>query len=155
MPYRTVFDVTTAGYTNWWFPAAGALAATVLGVAVYHRVKSDSQETLETGVLLIMAALATAWAMIVFAVTFNDYTDLKNRAQQGGTVAEGLVADYSRNHQKDSERFCVQDTCFKYARSLVTAGFNTPGIVHDGLQVRVTHLNGVITRLEVGDDYAR
>jgi len=155
MHYETVFDIATAGYKNWWFPMVGALATGVLIVLVRRRIKDNSPKQLQTVFLTLIALCAAIWTIGALAITLGDYYEMKERMAKGrGTVVEGVISGYSRNYKK-GERFCVQDTCFQYSNALLTSGFNSTGVVRDGLWVRVTHFDGVIMRLEVDGDRRR
>ncbi len=151
MHYEVVFDVAAAGYKGWWFPAIGAVFTGFLALAVHHHVKSNSPHQLRAVFLALLAMLSALWTVAVFAMTFGDYYGLKRAIADGrGDVVEGVVTDFWQNYQKGREKFCVRNTCFQYSDAVVTAGFNTTGLIRDGLQVCVTHVSGTIARLEVG-----
>lgn len=151
MHYEVNFDVAAAGYKAWWFSTMGAVFTGFLALAVRHHVKKNSPHQLRVVFLALLTMLSALWTVAVFLMTFGDYDDLKRAISDGrGDVVEGVVTDFWQNYSKGAEKFCVRNTCFQYSAAVVTAGFNTTGLIHDGLQVRVTHVGGAIARLEVG-----
>lgn len=150
MHYEVIFDIAAAGYRSWWFPTMGAVFTGFLALAVRHYVKRNSPHQLRAVFLTLLTMLSALWTVAVFAMTFSDYYGLKRAIADGrGDLVEGVVTHFSQNSQKGAEKFCVRNTCFQYSAAVVTAGFNTTGLIRDGLQVRVTHVGGTIARLEV------
>ncbi len=69
-------------------------------------------------------------------------------------VVEGKVRDFHPlpTNEHGSERFCVSDKCFIYARS-TTPGFNRPqafgGSIREGAMVRIHFVGNSILRVEI------
>lgn len=157
MEYDVIFDVTTAGYRTWWFPALGAVLTAGCGLFVRQLMRKNSPRQLATVFLALMTMLIGLWTVGAFAMTFGQYYSLRSAIADGRVaVVEGVVKDFKPHHigGRGPEKFCVSDTCFAYSNSIVTEGFNTTqasgGPIRDGLPVRVTYVGGSIVRLEVG-----
>lgn len=74
-------------------------------------------------------------------------------------VVEGPVTDFQplAKHQKGSERFTVQGKTFSYSSANLSQGgfryeFGPDGLLHEGSQVRISHREGRIVKLEIQKD---
>ena len=103
-------------------------------------------------------AFAILWTGAAAVSTFSEYSALsKARAANNVQVVEGLVTDFKpmpvTGH--GMERFCVSGNCFEYSDYVVASGFNNTsshgGPIHEGLQVRVSHVDNTIVKLEVAE----
>ncbi len=158
MHWRVVFDIATAGYKCWTFPAFGLVALAMCLLidakkrAVLAEVGRPAPRTRAFPRVIVCAIVL--WTTMAFLSTWTDYRALRDAATTGRTrVAEGIVTGFAADPK--SERFCVSGACFTYSDAAVTAGFNMMrshgGPMREGLSVRVTSLGGEIAKLEVAD----
>lgn len=162
MHYQTVFDIATAGYKSWNFPAFG-----LVGIAAGALLVARRKHLPGTWAKRPVASAVFAWFFLVFAVlwtamafvaTYGDYRSLSDAERSGKVqVVEGLVTDFhpmpASGHAM--EKFCVSGTCFEYSDYVVTGGFNNTsshgGPIRAGLPVRVSHVGDRIVKLEIAD----
>jgi hypothetical protein len=166
MQYRVVFDITSAGYRSWSFPAFGLFFVTIgaLLVAVVLWRKSlplsgwASRPRASKIFAFVFFGGALVWTSEAFFNTYHENLRLNNAIVNGTTkVAEGVVTDFKpmpvTGHAM--ERFCVSGACFEYSDYVVTSGFNNTsshgGPIREGLPVRVTYVGGSILKLEVAE----
>jgi hypothetical protein len=157
--YVTVFDVSTAGFKNWWFPCAGLLFVAVgfllpaLMKSGFFRRTSPSMERWFPRVFLWLAIL---WTSIASFVTGSDYRHAVAAMRTHQTsVVEGAVTQFTAmppsGHAMES--FVVNGVKFELSDYSITAGFNHSsshgGPVRPGMRVRIWHLNGAILRLDI------
>ena len=157
--YEVVFDLAEEGYRQWWFGAFGipfiavGVALRVIGPRLaggkmsprFYRVFS-----------LYFLGFAILWTAGAFGATYREYSHLSSALESGEfDVVEGPVRDFvpmpRTGHARES---CVVDgQRFEYSDYYVTAGFNNTkshgGPIDHGLHVRVSHVEGVIIRLEI------
>jgi hypothetical protein len=159
--YRTVFDITVAGYKSWTFPAFGLafVAAGAVLVSLRRRLPGWWPKDPRPRDVFAFAYLGFAllWTATTFLVTYSEYVRLRRAVENGRTdVVEGVVSQFKPMPPTDKgmERFCVQKECFEYSNNVVTAGFNDTslhgGPIREGLAVRVTYVGNEIVKLEVG-----
>jgi hypothetical protein len=74
-------------------------------------------------------------------------------------VVEGQVTDFRplAKREKGSERFTVQGNTFSYSSANLGQGgfryeFGPDGLLHEGSQVRISHREGRILKLEIQRD---
>lgn len=158
MHYRTVFDISAAGYRS---ASILAFSLIFLGLGslmlVLHRHRAERGRSRRNGFwTLLLLLLATAWTATVFGSTYRQYLALLQARDAGRSgVAEGPVTDFRPRQpgRHARERFCVQGQCFSYSDSGLTAGFSHDsfgdGLIREGLPVRVTYVGDTIVRLEV------
>lgn len=157
--YEVVFDLAEEGYRQWPLGAFGVLFIAV-GVALlvigprlargwmsarFYRVFS-----------LYFLGFAVVWTAAAFGATYREYRRLSAALETGQfEVVEGPVREFVpmplAGHAMES--FVVDGRRFEYSDYVVTAGFNNTashgGPIAEGLQVRVSHVRGVIVRLEI------
>lgn len=160
--YRTVFDIATAGYKSWSFPAFGLIFVAIGVLLVVNRRNLPGtwsrRPRSSSAFAFFFLGFAVLWTVVSFTSTYGEYTSL-SRAEKAreGKVVEGKVTNFkpmpATGHAM--EKFCVSDTCFEYSDYIVTGGFNNTsshgGPLREGLQVRVTHVGNDIVKLEVAD----
>ena len=153
--YVVVFDVTKAGYHDYWFPAFGLIfVAYAMGELLCRRYFPGIFRKPFRRLTLI---LPVAWVSITFAATFYDYARLSSRLREGKCeVAEGVVqAFHPARNEKDEESFVVNGQFFNYSSHVPTAGFSRTvaegSPIRTGLQVCIRHLKGEIAELEVAE----
>jgi hypothetical protein len=160
MEYRTVFDIATAGYKGWSFPAFGMLFVAIGAVLVANRRRLRGPWSriprARNAFAFFFLGFSVLWTLGVFALTYGQCLSLAgSRASNDALVAEGVVTDFKpmpyTGHSM--EKFCVARACFAYSDYVVVAGFNNTashgGPIHDGLPVRVTYVGNSILKLEV------
>ena len=160
MEYRVVFDVASAGYKSWSFPAFG-LVFVVVGAGLVAFRKNlpgwwGKHPTASNVFAFFFLGFAMLWTVVSFVATYYDYSSLSTAEQTNRVrVVEGIVTKFkpmpATGHAM--ERFCVSDKCFEYSDNVITAGFNNTsshgGPIREGLPVRVSYVGNSITKLEV------
>jgi hypothetical protein len=160
MIYEVVFDIADVGYRGWPSVRIGAAFA-VAGFLMlmfyrYLPLWPITSEKFKKGFAILCAGFATLWTLIAFVGTYTEYWKL-NQARKTGMyeVVEGRVEDFIPmpygGHAYES--FRVGSKTFRYSDYHFTAGFNNTashgGPIKAGLQVRISHVDSVILRLEV------
>lgn len=161
MTYTTVFDLSRAGFGNWWFAAPGLLFVAI-GASQLLRARTppapgNSRPGGSRVTTWALLGLAAVWTLTAFASTYGDYRRLRAAERSGEMrTVEGPVENFHpmpwSGHAM--ERFCVQGRCFAYSDFIVTAGFHRTaaygGPIRAGLPVRVSYVGDTIVKLEVG-----
>ncbi len=147
MDYRIAFDITTTGYPGWEFSAYG-LVFVVIGISLIAFKKNLFA--------FCFLGFAVIWTITTFVATYGNYSSLSSAAQSGRVeVVEGVVTDFKPMPKTGhtTERFCVSNKCFAYSDYIVTGGFNNTsshgGPIREGLPVRISHVDGLIIKLEI------
>jgi len=159
--YHTVFDITTAGYKSWSFPAFGLIfVALSIGLVFWRRRIAGlwSRRPRDINVFAFgFLGFSVLWTATTFLTTYLDYARLRRAFEAGRfEVVEGVVTEFrpERSPGRGLERFCVQGRCFEYSDNVITAGFNNArsngGPVRMGLPVRVSYVGDEILKLEIG-----
>jgi hypothetical protein len=160
MAYQTVFDVTSAGYKSWTFPAFG-LIFVAAGIFLFLNRKAlpgwwRTRPRASAAFASFFLGFAVLWTLISFFSTYINYRHITSAVQEGSAkLVEGPVTNFNpmpvTGHAM--ERFCVQQACFEYSDYVITAGFNNTsshgGPIREGLHVRVTYVGNEIAKLEV------
>jgi hypothetical protein len=162
MHYRTVFDIATAGYKSWSFPAFGLIFVAIGALIVANRRNLpgawSKRPKSSSAFSFFFLGFAILWTVTSFMSTYAEYRSLTQAdTKHESRVVEGTVTEFKpmpvTGHAM--EKFCVSDTCFEYSDYIVTGGFNNTsshgGPIRAGLQVRVTYVDNTIVRLEVAD----
>ena len=156
--YTVVFDVTQAGYRQWWFPAVGLIfVALALPVVIYKFLRPSRKfRKLDRLLPFIIMPIALLWPVVTFAVTFSDYIILRNGVRNGTCeIVEGTVSNFvPMPYQGHAvEHFVVNGHYYEYSDFRVMAGFNQTkshgGPIDEGRRVRICDVRGEIARLEV------
>jgi hypothetical protein len=163
--YDTVFDIASAGYGSWSFPAFGLIFVAIGSVLVAFALRRralpfpwwSTRPTASKVFAFFFLSFAVFWTAAAFLSTSREYSRLSTANTSGHVrVAEGLVTNFKpmpvTGHAM--ERFCVSGACFEYSDYVVTPGFNRTsshgGPIREGLPVRVTYVGNSILKLEVG-----
>lgn len=159
MEYRTVFDLTSAGYSTWWFPAFG-LVFVLIGVILVrfrHALPTRNPIVMRRAFPWFFLGFAVIWTLGALTGTYGEYRGLSGAIRSGNVqIVEGKVSEFVPMPYggHSDERFCVARQCFAYSDYGVTSGFNNTashgGPIREGLPVRITHVGGKIVRLEIG-----
>lgn len=157
--YDVVFDVATAGYRQWTFPAFGLIfIAIAVAFAIYELRRAPPGARARSRILFAIAygGFATVWTISAFWSTYADYLRLRRALDTGAyEVVEGAVTDLVPMPKAGHalEHFVVDGHRFAYSDFVVTAGFNTTtaygGPIREGLRVRIADVGGEIARLEI------
>ncbi len=159
--YRLVYDVAAAGYTDWWFPAAGLIGLAVFGFGLYRALR-DEEPLQRSWIYILGLPFLTVWVLGAFWGTYGDYTSIRDRLNSGRYIlVEGVVQQFQDGDagDHDPERWMVRsgDTVYRYSyvRSQLSPGFRHEAIhggpIRNGLHVRIADVDGHIARLEIAD----
>jgi len=161
MQYNTVFDVTNKSF-QWW-PMFILLVA---GVGLYALGRRPNLRGTKRALeIKIVAAGALFFSMLLFVLTWGEYSDLRRRFDLGDfQMIEGRVENFHpmRLTGGEYESFTVRGVPFSYSDYESSPGFNQTsshgGPIHGGLEVRITYARSydkagaaanVILKLEV------
>jgi hypothetical protein len=148
--YMTVFDVTAAGFRQWWFSASGLLFIAVgiampwLGRAGLFGPRTALAPTRIKWFRRFFLGFAILWTAVTFAGTCANYRGAVAAMQNGSAlVIEGKVENFVpmpyTGHARES--FTVGGVRFAYSDYEITAGFNNTmshgGPIYEGLPVRI------------------
>ena len=157
--YKTVFDVTEAGWQTWQMPAVGAVL-TAAGFFLLMKKKTSSR------LATVFICFALFWTGAFAWFTYGEYRAVHLAIDQGRTkFVEGTVDSFvpmpKAGHAMES--FCIAARCFTYSDFVVTTGFNNAasrgGPIKTGLKARATYvgldhaaiLRNIIIKLEIED----
>ncbi|MES2297270.1 MAG: hypothetical protein V4582_09520 [Pseudomonadota bacterium] len=158
MEYRTVFDIATAGFKSWDFPAFGLPFIAIGILLVANRKNLPSwwyKGPKERAVFpFVFLGLALLWTLFTFASTYTEYRSLASSVGKA-QVVEGLVRNFKGMppNGHGMETFCVSRACFEYSDYSIVAGFNNTatrgGPIREGRPVRITYVGNSILKLEI------
>lgn len=163
--YKVVYDIGSAGYQIWRFPAFGLIFVAIGAIAVATVIHRNSlpfpgwsgQPRKSKVFSYSFLAFGVFWTVATTSLTYQQYSKLANATRNGtAKVVEGQVTDFTPmpygGHALES--FCVSGACFEYSDYVITTGFNNTsshgGPIRAGLPVRVTYVGGTIVKLEIG-----
>lgn len=160
--YITVFDVTTAGYKNWSFPAFG-LGFVVIGFVLLWLERKGLLRKASAHTSRWLPVAFTGFAVLsttlTFVATYGDYqSSVAALKAQRVKVVEGVVSNFHPTpaHGHAMESFSVAGLKFEYSDFVLTAGFNRTashgGPIHEGLPVRIWYQDGKILRLDISPE---
>lgn len=155
--YKTVFDVTDAGWQTWPLPALG-LAIAAAGFFLLLKKKINSR------LAVVFICVALLWTGLAGWFTYGEYAAVRAAIAEGRTkFSEGTVERFVPKSAGTMESFCIGAACFTYSDFVATTGFSTPahrgGPIKNGLKARITFvgidhaakLRNVIIKLEIED----
>jgi len=152
MQYQLVYDIQQTGYPNWWIIALGVFWIS-LGLYCYFVSDSPGSKRDRKKIIVVIFGLLILGAE---GIGYSNFAELRSAARNGKyEVVEGQVKDFVpmpyEGHSKES--FVVNEYKFSYSDYDLTKGFNQSqshgGPIREGLQVRITHVNGSIVKLEI------
>lgn len=157
--YKTVFDVTEAGWQTWHMPVLGlVLAAT--GFFLLLKKKTSSK------LAVVFICFALLWTAGFGWLTYGEYRAVRLAIDESRVkFAEGTVERFvpMPRHGRAMESFCIGAACFTYSDFVLTSGFNNAasrgGPIKNGIKARVTFvgidhmakLRNIIIKLEIED----
>jgi hypothetical protein len=161
MNYQVVYDIREVIYPGWWIFAIGILLFSLgLGIIFFGDKKPLNSiigsSTKQRIVMPIFASIFGAVWVGGGVLNYSNFANLRTAARNGSTeVVEGKVEQFvpmpPEGHAK--ETFIVNGQYFAYSDYDMTKGFNHTqshgGPMKEGLQVRITHVDGSIVKLEI------
>ena len=161
MEYQVAYDIQNVMYPGWWIFAVGLLFFSVGLVIIFFGDRKPLNSIIESStkqrvVMPIFSCIfASLW--IGFGImNYSNFANLRTDAANGSTeVVEGKVEQFvpMPYHGHAQETFIVNGRYFSYSDYDQTKGFNNTqshgGPMKEGLQVRITHVDGSIVKLEV------
>lgn len=159
MKFSTIFDVSIAGYQEWWLPFQGVVLGCVIVVLIFLSRGSDLK--LVTRALKFALVFAAVWTLGFFFTSYSKYHNAL-AALSGGqyAVAEGPISDFqpvagdlAPRGRKTSETFVVQSHRFFYPGFASLPGSTATEQVRDGIRdgvyARISYAGDLILKVEV------
>lgn len=157
MEYHTLFDVTSAGYYQVWFPLTGVIFA--IGGAIFAVYSKFLRPKWLRVVPRILVVFGVVWTLTALLATVVPYLRLASALRRGAcTVTEGVITQFSAMPDSGHgfESFSVAAQHFKYSDYVLSPGFHKThragSNIRNGLYVRVYHRGNDIARLEIAAD---
>jgi len=157
--YRLVYDAAAAGYTDWWFPAAGVVMLFVWCGGLYHK-RHEGPRFLLAFLAVIGVPFIAFWIFGTATDTYGAYAGMRDALRDRRYVrVEGTVENFHPGdvdgHEEES--WTVKSGGhvhrYAYAHTRLTPGFRKVaargGPIRPGLRVRIAEVDGYIARLEV------
>jgi len=148
MRYAVIFDVRNATAVEWPL-IAGAVLAFAIGVALF---RSNGGSTAIRYLALTLPLIA-APGMIAGSIMQHRSLVQALNEHSAEQVAGRVQGFHPGNGGHEREYFKVAGRSFCYGDAVITGGFNRTsaggGPIHEGLQVRIWHVEGTIVRLEI------
>ena len=161
MEYDIVFEISMSGLDKTEFSSPGLLFI-LIGLVMYRFPKLFARHWSEEWTKRFAAAwlgLAIFWTVTAFTITYLDQESARESYSSGNfKIVEGPIENFdpmpASGYKKES--FSVNGVKFEYSDFVVTPGFNNTaskgGPIHEGLPVKISHIDNVILKLEVGKD---
>ena len=155
MAYRTVFDVTHAGF-QWWIPLLIFIfGALFLGIGWAIRTSGDKDSVTKGTLFQIGGAVGILVAGGFFTSTYGEYRNAQKAfATHAYSVSEGMVKDFvpmpPGGHAMES--FVVNGVRFEYGSGWGSTTFNSEwnkGFIYNGVEARITFVGKDIIKVEV------
>ena len=165
MAFKTVYDAAQQGYDWSLAPIVVVGMIFVASGAVLVYAPDTAQRFLPSRGPLVRErpifsrsffGFSILYTAIALAVTLAQHWETQNLLRDPRlSVVEGPVTDFVPMPEAGHamETFRVQGQSFSYSDFVVVSGFHNAashgGPIHDGLNVRVTHVGDVILKIEV------
>jgi len=151
--YTVHFDARHLDGRDWVFTGAALLMIVIgLGLVLWRK-------PLQMGAFfpfLFFGISVTIGLLVGFGTWFGKQTGLPNKLRLGQcAVVEDVVTDFRpMPPEGGTESFRAGGQRFEYAAeaSSSMSGFSEPGVLSEGLAVRIHHVDGAISRLEIDHD---
>ena|SRR5215204_11577 len=163
MNYQVAYDIQNVMYPGWWIFGMGILFFAVgLGIIFFGDTKVlDSIIESSTKQRVVMPILSCVFGSLTIGggiINYSNFANLRSAARNGSSeIVEGKVEQFVPmpygGHAR--ETFIVNERYFSYSDYDLTRGFNNTqshgGPIKEGLQVRITHVDGSIVKLEIAN----
>lgn len=161
MDYQVAYDIQNVMYPNWWFFAVPLLMFSVGLAIIFFADREPLNSIIESSTKqrVVMPILLCVFGSLLIGagiVNYSHFANLRTDAANGSTeVVEGKVEQFvpMPYHGHADETFIVNGRYFAYSDYDLTKGFNNTqshgGPMKEGLQVRITHVDGSIVKLEI------
>lgn len=158
MNYQVAYDIQQVWYSGWWLFAIGIFLFSLgLGTIVFDGWKFFSRILPSHGIVvsIFICVFGSFW-IGAGIINYSNFANLREAARDGSAqIAEGKVEQFVpmpyEGHAQ--ETFVVNGQYFAYSDYDMTKGFNQSqshgGPLKEGLQVRITHVDGSIVKLEI------
>lgn len=167
MNYQIAYDIEQVWYPGWWLFASGILIFSVgLATIVFADSKAFSWmvDRLPKQGMLMSIFICVFGSLLIGAgiINYSNFANLRQAARDGSVeIAEGKVEQFVpmpyEGHAQ--ETFVVNGQYFALSDYDLTKGFNKTqshgGPLKEGLQVRITHVDGSIVKLEIASNLDR
>jgi hypothetical protein len=162
MEYQVAYDIQQVTYPGWWIFVVGLVFFFVgLIILLFSDTKAldsivESSKKQRIWMPILSIIFGSLWVG-AGVINYSNFADLRNAAQNGSSeVVEGQVREFVPMPYEGhaNETFVVNGKYFAYSDYDETKGFNHTqshgGPMKEGLQVRITHVDGSIVKLEIG-----
>ena len=159
MDYQVAYDIQEVIYPGWWIFAAGALLFCVGLVIVLFGDRKLLNSIIDpsTKQRVVMPVFSCIFGSIFIGagiINYSNFSNLRADARNGSTeIVEGKVEQFVPKAGREQETFIVNGRYFAYSGYEMNKGFNRTqsdgGPMKEGLQVRITHVDGDIVKLEI------
>ena len=167
MNYQIAYDIEQVWYPGWWLFGSGILIFSVgLATIVFADSKAFSWmvDRLPKQGMLMSIFICVFGSLLIGAgiINYSNFANLRQAARDGSVeIAEGKVEQFVpmpyEGHAQ--ETFVVNGQYFALSDYDLTKGFNKTqshgGPLKEGLQVRITHVDGSIVKLEIASNLDR
>ena len=155
MRYKVIFDLSQTGYHHWlsWIYTLFIIIPTI-GFIFYQAWVGWGSLT-KTVPIALFLCFFSLFVIVMGVVDIRNYLSLKEGILHSQCqVTEGTVSQFQwlpadSDCINFGESFVVNGFRFSYQEGSMQNGFNQTGIIRNGLQVRIYHINQDIARLEV------
>ena len=167
--YHVIYDITQTQFPQSMSELLMPFFMIILGAGiitlVWIKKRMDVRRNSLPGrvcITILMTAICLMYPVKNF-IDYQRYMDLKAKLRASQCdVAEGRVTDLHplisyKNSDSPGEIFAVNGTSFRYRDGSTQIGFHQTGIIHEGMQVRISYsakyspVDKDIARLEVAE----
>ena len=159
MNYRVAYNIEQVWYPGWWIFAIGILLFSLGLGMIFFGDRKFFALTVSTKQRIIMPIFTCVFGSLMIGagiLNYSNFANLRDAARNGSVaIAEGKIEQFVpmpyTGHAQ--ETFLVNGQYFSYSDYDLTKGFNQTqshgGPLKEGLQVRITHVDGSIVKLEI------
>lgn len=152
--YQVVFDAARGAFSPVRLVMPGLFLALVglAVVAVGRRLRGRLARLTTMVAGLVVAAWAITWTTLVYRENVAANAEVRRALETGAyTTVEGQVTNYTREPRggRRPERWTVAGHTYELSSFRLPRTPLRPGIVKEGMWVRIAEVNGQIARLEI------
>jgi hypothetical protein len=164
MHYHVVYDITQTDFPRFQLFAPVIMGLFGLGLILVAWLGKGIHpfSFMRAIVPTVVAALVWSFSYVMTQSRYHHYQEVKSAMQKSQCdVIEGAVTGFRQlpaARRSRGETFMVNGTEFEYREGSAQAGFHQPGIIRDGMHVRIYYYAGNdladtrdIARLEIAD----